>query len=372
MIGGTQKPSLGYQVPSNGNLPDFRLHEGIQRRLPKRSEAETETLRNQIRDGRHLDPLVIGVVKGERFLADGYGRLDVCRELGIELHTIPMRDKKFDSEEQMVHWAIRNQLGRRNLGDSQRAILAAELITTAKGRPGKCADLHTFDRMQASAEADVSERTISAAREVLDNAAPSVAQAVRDGEVTVNDAANILDEPKKVQAQAVKDVKAGKARTATAAARPRTRKAQKAPNDAKIATMFEDLAGAILARGKVCEQGKNYTALCLNLDKAEEAWKEWRAEKADESDARPSSGRFVKPTVEEVAAYCKERTNKVDAETFVDFYESKGWKVGKVGMKDWKASVRTWEKGRNESDGKKRGSTPAQPHKEFKGGTVKF
>lgn len=54
--------------------------------------------------------------------------------------------------------------------------------------------------------------------------------------------------------------------------------------------------------------------------------------------------RFVKPTVDEIAAYCKERGNQVDPQKFWDFYESKGWKVGKNPMKDWKASVRTWEK----------------------------
>ena len=53
---------------------------------------------------------------------------------------------------------------------------------------------------------------------------------------------------------------------------------------------------------------------------------------------------FVAPTVEEVRAYCQERGNNVDAEQFVDFYTSKGWKVGKNPMKDWKACVRTWEK----------------------------
>ena len=57
--------------------------------------------------------------------------------------------------------------------------------------------------------------------------------------------------------------------------------------------------------------------------------------------------RFVKPSVEDVAAYCEERKNGVDAEAFVDFYESKGWKVGNQKMKDWKASVRTWEKNSN-------------------------
>lgn len=53
--------------------------------------------------------------------------------------------------------------------------------------------------------------------------------------------------------------------------------------------------------------------------------------------------RFSVPTVDEVAKYCKERGNKVDAQRFVDFYAAKGWKVGQTPMKDWKACVRTWE-----------------------------
>ena len=54
--------------------------------------------------------------------------------------------------------------------------------------------------------------------------------------------------------------------------------------------------------------------------------------------------RFIKPTIEEVKVYCQERDNGVNPEAFIDFYESKGWKVGNQPMKDWKAAVRTWEK----------------------------
>lgn len=53
---------------------------------------------------------------------------------------------------------------------------------------------------------------------------------------------------------------------------------------------------------------------------------------------------FQKPTVEEVSEYCKERNNNIDPYTFIDFYESKDWYVGKNKMKDWKACIRTWEK----------------------------
>lgn len=61
-------------------------------------------------------------------------------------------------------------------------------------------------------------------------------------------------------------------------------------------------------------------------------------------EAPPHSRRFIPPDVEEVEAYCRERNNHIDAQRFVDFYASKGWKVGKEPMKDWKAAVRTWER----------------------------
>ena len=57
--------------------------------------------------------------------------------------------------------------------------------------------------------------------------------------------------------------------------------------------------------------------------------------------------KFIAPTVEEVKAYCQERNNNVDPVTFVNFYSSKGWMVGKNKMKDWKACVRTWERSEN-------------------------
>lgn len=60
--------------------------------------------------------------------------------------------------------------------------------------------------------------------------------------------------------------------------------------------------------------------------------------------------RFTKPTVQEVADYCKERKNTIDAESFVDYFESSGWiKANGQKVKDWKATIRTWEKNRNDT-----------------------
>ena len=53
--------------------------------------------------------------------------------------------------------------------------------------------------------------------------------------------------------------------------------------------------------------------------------------------------RFTPPTLDQVKDYCKERNNSVDAIKWFNFYEAKGWMVGKNKMKDWKAAVRTWE-----------------------------
>jgi hypothetical protein len=59
-------------------------------------------------------------------------------------------------------------------------------------------------------------------------------------------------------------------------------------------------------------------------------------------------GSFLKPSIEEVKAYCDERKNGIDPEAFINFYESKGWMIGKNKMKEWKAAVRTWEQKRKE------------------------
>lgn len=67
------------------------------------------------------------------------------------------------------------------------------------------------------------------------------------------------------------------------------------------------------------------------------------------------SKRFKKPTVEEVKAYCEEKgyTN-VDAERFINYYESKGWLVGKSPMKNWEKAVDNWVKTQTQYEQEKR------------------
>ena len=64
---------------------------------------------------------------------------------------------------------------------------------------------------------------------------------------------------------------------------------------------------------------------------------------SNDSTKKKTAKRFIPPTIDEVRAYCSERGNFVDPESFISFYESNGWKVGRNTMVDWKAAVRTWE-----------------------------
>ena len=79
---------------------------------------------------------------------------------------------------------------------------------------------------------------------------------------------------------------------------------------------------------------------------------------------------FKPPTLEEVTAYCNERCNSVDAQSFIDHYTGNGWVRGKTKIKDWKACVRTWEKNSKQSDIKPKqySDVTAQNIKNLEGG----
>ena len=71
---------------------------------------------------------------------------------------------------------------------------------------------------------------------------------------------------------------------------------------------------------------------------------EVRAGEPAQSAKPPARTRFSPPSVQEIEDYCREKGFLLDAERFVDYYASIGWRVGKNPMKDWRAAVRTWVK----------------------------
>lgn len=96
-------------------------------------------------------------------------------------------------------------------------------------------------------------------------------------------------------------------------------------------------SGQFLSETETETETRNITPLSMSPQRVDET-------QLDLEDAIKKVKRFVKPTVDEITSYCREKNKSIDAERFWNFYESKGWKVGKNPMKDWRAAVCNWAK----------------------------
>jgi len=68
------------------------------------------------------------------------------------------------------------------------------------------------------------------------------------------------------------------------------------------------------------------------------------AKKDKESITNKHPRNIIPPTHEMVSDYIYENGYNVDPDVFMDYYDSKGWIVGKAKMKDWQATVRNWDR----------------------------
>lgn len=59
---------------------------------------------------------------------------------------------------------------------------------------------------------------------------------------------------------------------------------------------------------------------------------------------KPTKTKTLKPTIEEVSEFCRNRSNGIDAEHFIAHYDANGWRTKTGPIKDWRAAVITWEK----------------------------
>lgn len=106
---------------------------------------------------------------------------------------------------------------------------------------------------------------------------------------------------------------------------------------------YRDRARADHRREKLNEYQRNYLARAK--DKQEPPPPAAQEPAPEPKKQEPKGKAFMRPTEVEVAEYAMSiRFSRLanHPEEFVDFYESKGWMVGKNKMKDWKAAVRTW------------------------------
>lgn len=110
----------------------------------------------------------------------------------------------------------------------------------------------------------------------------------------------------------------------------------------KLAFEIASLRVGTGARAQLTTEGKRAFGCVGNATIKEPAS---LAPSEETTEEKPKRAVFKKPTVEEIADYCREKGYTLtDPQAFYDRHEAGGWMVGRVKMKDWKAAVRTWER----------------------------
>ena len=166
------------------------------------SKNEYQALESSILADGCRDALVVwgGV------LVDGHNRYEICTKHKIEFETVEMDFKNVD---EVKEWMLLNQLGRRNLSDYDRTVLALALeeLYAARGKAnmskgGKgllnLANLDPVNTRKAIAEvAGVSSATVGRVKVIQEKASDDVKEAVSNGTISINAAYNKVAPPKK-------------------------------------------------------------------------------------------------------------------------------------------------------------------------------
>lgn len=168
------------------------------------SKNEYQALESSILADGCRDALVVwgGV------LVDGHNRYEICTKHKIEFETVEMDFKNVD---EVKEWMLLNQLGRRNLSDYDRTVLALALeeLYAARGKAnmskgGKglptLANLEIVNTRKTIAEiAGVSTGTVGKVKVIQEKASDEVKEAISSGTISINAAYNKVAPPKKAE-----------------------------------------------------------------------------------------------------------------------------------------------------------------------------
>lgn len=203
-------------------ITDVRIDAELKALLPAITADEMQKLREAVqRDGGFTDPIIVWLETST--LIDGYNRYEIWE---TDLESDPEKAPdilllSFSSRDAVKLWMLHRQSARRNLNESQRAVLAAHLAMTNPTSEDGEVQICTSQK-DAAEEMNVSVRSVKTATKVINEGAKSLVAAVTDGTVRASDAEKILDLPKREQAAAVKEVEAGRAPTVAKAAQQKS------------------------------------------------------------------------------------------------------------------------------------------------------
>lgn len=191
-------------------IVDLKIDPELRDLIPPLTDGEYASLKESIRKDGCREPLTIW--KSQNIILDGHNRYEICMDLKVPFNTVEIELPDLTAAK---IWMIRNQKGRRNLAESQWAMLAVKLealyAEEAKGRKGSRRDLGQnlgqgdFGRSAEKAAKDmgVSHQTVSYAKQVSNRGIPELIKLVESGYASVSSAAKATSLPAKTQAKIV-------------------------------------------------------------------------------------------------------------------------------------------------------------------------
>lgn len=211
------KPEIKSEAISTGNqeMPELVIDPEFKLLIPPLGRGELEALEKSLNEEGCRDSLVTCKLDGIITLLDGHHRLEICKKLGTLFRTIEI---KVSSRNEAKIWIIKNQRGRRNLNESQRAMLAVTLEALyseqAKENMGTRTDrgqnlAHSEGRSAEKAGEDmgVSHQTVSFAKKVVKECIPEVAKFIESGDIAVSAAAKVASLGKEDQMKVTEMIK---------------------------------------------------------------------------------------------------------------------------------------------------------------------
>lgn len=198
-------------------MDGLKIDDALEALCPALSEEEVGLLEASILKDGCRDRIVIW----GKTIVDGHNRYRICIKHGVGFST---KEMKFANLDEVKAWMLRNQMGRRNLSESQRGMMAAQLATLGHGQKKADAQIcASATQNEAANEAGVSRRTVQTARQVVEHGVPELQKAVTDGKVAVSAAAEVSKLSPKEQK---KVVAAGPAAVKSKAKEQREKKAK--------------------------------------------------------------------------------------------------------------------------------------------------
>lgn len=196
-------------------------HHPVAQLFPMMAEPDFQLLLEDIRAHGLREPIWLD---GEGRILDGRNRDRACRLIGVE-----PTYRVHDGDDPLA-FVVSLNLHRRHLNESQRAMVAARLVTL---RQGERTDLSPMGEKLSQRDTaqllNVGKRSVERATRIRDTGAPILVRAVEEGDIAVRDAAGIVDLPIAEQEALVADIKAGKHKTLHRAAVARRREQRDTP-----------------------------------------------------------------------------------------------------------------------------------------------